>query len=72
MKGEKATYILLTLMVLGTLAILAPLSEAAEKPKGRVGVYQCPPFVIDNGDGTYSGLSMLLWKQAVSKFLKGV
>ena len=30
--------------------------------KGRVGVFECPPFVIDNGDGTYSGLSMLLWE----------
>ena len=72
MKGDKARYILSAILVLGALAILAPQSEAAEKPKGRVGVYECPPFVIDNGDGTYSGLSMLLWKQAVSQFLKGV
>ena len=72
MKGDKARYILSAILVLGALAILAPQSEAADKHKGRVGVYECPPFVINNGDGTYSGLSMLLWKQAVSKFLKGV
>ncbi|MGI9537694.1 MAG: substrate-binding periplasmic protein [Desulfocapsaceae bacterium] len=69
MKGEKATYGLMAILLLSAFTILAPLSEAAEKPKGRVGVYECPPFVIDNGDGTFSGLSMVLW-QHIAKELQ--
>lgn len=34
----------------------------AESGTVNVGVYECPPFVIKNVDGTYSGLSIFLWQ----------
>jgi len=33
------------------------------KPTIQVGSYHCPPFVIKHDDGTYSGLSILLWER---------
>ncbi|ANU36681.1 transporter substrate-binding domain-containing protein [Vibrio scophthalmi] len=29
----------------------------------NVGTYSCPPFVIIEGDGSYSGLSLFLWQE---------
>ena len=45
-----------------TAALFFFLSTTVQA-KVRVGVFECPPFVISNGDGTYSGLSMLLWQR---------
>lgn len=51
------------LLILIVLLALSPATYAvsAEQPL-VVGVYECPPFVMKNDDGTYSGLSMRLWE----------
>ncbi|MFB9933581.1 transporter substrate-binding domain-containing protein [Photobacterium aphoticum] len=40
-------------------------NQTATKPSSnarvQVGSYNCPPFVIEHDDGTYSGLSIFLW-----------
>ena len=47
-------------LVLLTTLLLYPIASTA---KMKVGVYECPPFVIQNDDDTYSGLSILLWQR---------
>lgn len=55
-------------------AIQAPQPQAAAKTPATdtaqrsliVGVKVAPPFVIANGDGTYSGLAIELWEEAAA------
>ena len=69
MRGDTTRRGIHTVLFIAALAILLPLFSVSAQAKGRVGVYECPPFVIDNGDGTYSGLSILLW-QHIAKELQ--
>lgn len=45
--------------------VVLPVDSVLAQPKKilQVGVRVAPPFVISNDDGSYSGLSMDLWKQ---------
>lgn len=53
-----------------TLLVLSFSSTAVYSAQQiKVGVFECPPFVIKNDDNTYSGLSMLLW-QNIAEQLK--
>ena len=47
---------------LGLLLLVQP-SYAQTASTVRVGVYECPPFVINNGQNSYTGLCLELWRQ---------
>ena len=51
------------LIIFIALILLSLSSRVHSAPVVKVGVYECPPFVIKNDDNTYSGLSILLWQQ---------
>ena len=44
------------------------LQAQPEKPRARVAVHVCPPFVIEKGEG-YTGLSLFLW-EAIAEALE--
>ena len=50
--------IAVVLLMLGVI-----ISPAVSAEQARVGVFECPPFVIKDGDNSYSGLSILLWQK---------
>ena len=51
-----------TFLILLTALLISPPVLSAAQPL-KVGVYECPPFVIKNDDNTYFGLSIRLWQQ---------
>lgn len=61
---------LLSAWLLSTGPVLAaPLGEApagAETRPLEVAIKVAPPFVIDNGDGSYDGLAIELWEEAAA------
>ncbi|PSW20267.1 ABC transporter substrate-binding protein [Photobacterium sanctipauli] len=52
-----------TLLLLVSIACFPRLSLAASQGSVKVGSYNCPPFVIEHNDNTYTGLSILLWQK---------
>ncbi|MBY5993677.1 transporter substrate-binding domain-containing protein [Ferrimonas balearica] len=49
--------------LLGVLLFWGTLLPAQAQSSLSVGSYPCPPFVIEQDDGEYRGLSLLLWQQ---------
>jgi len=50
-------------MLLFVALVFAALPVAAQDaPPLRVGIYECPPFVMPEADGGFSGLSVHLWE----------
>lgn len=42
-------------------------AHAENANQARVGVFECPPFVIKESDNSYSGLSILLWQKIANR-----
>ncbi|MGF1686751.1 transporter substrate-binding domain-containing protein [Photobacterium japonica] len=55
------------LLVIGLLLQGLSLSAYAQKAPILVGSYNCPPFVIEHEDKTYSGLSIFLWDKIAAE-----
>ncbi len=49
------------------LTLLMTLDSSGADDKLEVGIKISPPFCIDNGDGTYSGLSIDLWEEVANR-----
>lgn len=60
------------LLIGAALAVPAPSPAASPAPPAAqqpltVGIKVAPPFVIKNGDGSYTGISVELWQQVADK-----
>ena len=56
------------LLCLLASALLAPVSAAQESQQTlRVGITEVPPFVIQEVDGSWSGISIELWQQIAER-----
>ncbi|MGR5152561.1 substrate-binding periplasmic protein [Photobacterium swingsii] len=53
----------IALSVFLLLLSISFLSRHAQAETVQVGSYECPPFVMSNENGSYSGLSIFLWQQ---------
>ena len=58
-----------SLLILGLFIALIPLQTSKAQPSQslQVGIKVAPPFVIRNNDGSFSGLSINLWKQIATE-----
>ncbi|QIZ77455.1 transporter substrate-binding domain-containing protein [Ferrimonas lipolytica] len=54
-----------TILLLGAMLLFSSLASA--QTSFKVGSYNCPPFVIENDDGSFRGLSLLLWQQIAQR-----
>lgn len=63
MLGTRKPKHLFLLLLPALLLCQSALAVTSPKRVIQVGSYHCPPFVIKHDDGTYSGLSILLWER---------
>ncbi|MCG7586986.1 ABC transporter substrate-binding protein [Photobacterium sp. OFAV2-7] len=63
MSKPNPTHRLFILLLPALLLCQSAFAVTTAKPIIEVGSYHCPPFVIKHDDGTYSGLSILLWER---------
>jgi polar amino acid transport system substrate-binding protein len=50
-------------VLLTALLLSSATAQAQERPHVVVGTHEIPPFVIKNADGTWSGISIDLWRR---------
>lgn len=61
------TLIAITIVLLSSAFMSSALAANASSDALVVGVKVAPPFVVDDGDGNYSGLAIDLWQQTAAE-----